>query len=164
MLLGSVTDLAWVPAENNNVQDGHWACNDSSPTSIGPTSMHPCNGQCCQSDKAKVGIQYTSNIHDATALVDVTFEVWPSCGDGLHLSWTWHRKETSLVLFSAFFPKSTSKPHRESVEKTISLVPGDILVLLADPGENHDCDGVYVHDIRVWQSVSTAKSQDIVVM
>lgn len=70
------------------------------------------------------------------------------------LSWILHQdQQRQLKLFEADFAQSTGPPHRETIQKTVQLLPGNSLLLSVRPRLNHDCDGVYIHDIRVWRSV-----------
>ena len=89
-------------------------------------------------------------------MLEVTFEVWPDCGDGLTLEWTVQQGEEMSLLYAKAFPAVPhSAPHRQTVERTVTLTPGDSMFFGVKPGANHDCDGVYVHDIKVWESKAT---------
>ena len=157
MCAGDEQALKWTPASTGVTQEGSWTCWDTSPTLISQTSLHPCasnHEQCCGRDIASVGIQYVSTFHDTAALVELTYEVWPSCGDGLYLSLNLIRQFEEVVVHSQGFVMSHEPPHRKAIEKVIAIYPGDTLLLLVDPGTNHDCDGVYVHEFRLWQSSS----------
>ena len=120
--------------------------------------MHPCafRGACCGKDSAVVGIKYVSDFWDAAALLDITFEVWPTCGDGLTLECIFVQQQTltSVKLFTKTFSPSEARPHREQIVQTVPLTPGDMLMLLVDPLQNHDCDGVYVQDMKIWRSLT----------
>lgn len=164
VLSGTEKGLTWQAAQSSITEDGKWACNNASQAFISQTTLHPCslpNHQCCQANTAAVGVRYVSNLWDRAALVEVTFEVWPTCGDGLSLLFTLTQNNTSSVLLFKVFPAlDVSPPHRETFEKVISMFPGDSLLFLVQPGANHDCDGVYVHDIKVWQSKVTQTSSN----
>ena len=148
--------LQWAPADGLLTENGKWTCSDSPLGFITQTSLHPCalpNEQCCEADAAAVGVRYVSNLWDMAALIELTFEVWPTCGDGLTLQWVLTHANTSTTLMSKEFTAAAeARPYRETVEKTLALFPGDDLLFLVSPGANHDCDGVYVHDIKIWQS------------
>lgn len=165
MLTGAEKGLTWQAAGTSKTEDGKWSCSDSSQAFISQTTLHPCsllNHQCCQANTAAVGIRYISNLWDQAALAEVTFEVWPTCGDGLALQFILTQNSTSSVLLSKTFPAlDVSPPHRETFEKTIAIFPGDSLLFLVQPGANHDCDGVYVHDIKVWQSKATQMPNNV---
>ncbi len=156
VLSGFEKGLTWQAAGTSKTEDGKWACSDSSQAFISQTTLHPCslpNRQCCQANTAAVGVRYVNNLWDDSALVEVTFEVWPTCGDGLSLKLILKQNSTSSVLLYKAFPALiSSPPHRETFEKIIAVFPGDSLLFLVQPGANHDCDGVYVHDIKLWQS------------
>lgn len=118
--------------------------------------MHPCTSVgslCCNARLSVVGLRYTSDLWDQAATVRLTFEIWPSCGDGLTLTWVLTHNQNQESLFKKTFLQSAQPPHRETVEKRVSLLPGDTLLLSVHPGLNHDCDGVYIHDMQVWQSM-----------
>ncbi|DBA72316.1 TPA: hypothetical protein ACH3X2_010559 [Trebouxia sp. C0005] len=137
-----------------------WACDTDSPASISQTSLHPCasrpveGGVCCGRKLTVVGVRYVSNIRDPSAFLDLTFEVWPTCGDGLVVEGVLVNQQNleSRKLFSKAFAPSSDPPQRETVAQTIPLLPGDSLVVLVDPLDNHDCDGVYIQDIKLWTS------------
>ena len=124
--------------------------------------MHPCislTGRCCGSNKAGVEVEHILSLADKRALLEVEFEVWPSCGDGLTLSLTHTRPMGTLTLFTKYFEASQKTPHRESLQKFIQIEPGEALRFRADPGSNQDCDGVFVQDIRLWTSRSEVDSR-----
>lgn len=156
MSAGIQKGLQWNASHEGVVESGQWICGESSPMFISQTSMHPCalpDQKCCQANKAAVGVVYVSNLWDMAASVELTFEVWPTCGDGMSVHWTLTHGNESTTLFSRQFTATAdSPPHRETIEKSIALFPGDSLMFLVNPGTNHECDGVYVHDIKVWQS------------
>ncbi len=156
VLTGGEKALTWAAAESGQTEDGKWTCRNSSQAFVSQTTLHPCalpDQQCCQADAAAVGVRYASSLWDKSALAEVTFEVWPTCGDGLSLQWILTQDGKQQQLFAkAFAASANSPPHRETVERTIPLFPGDSLLFVVQPGANHDCDGVYVHDIKVWQS------------
>ena len=156
VLAGAEKGLVWETGDTPTTEDGKWVCNDSSQAFISQTTLHPCslpNHDCCQATTAAVGVRYVSNLWDEAALVEITFEVWPTCGDGLSLHFILTQNNSSSVLFSKVFPAlDVSPPHRETFEKVLAIFPGDSLLFLVQPGANHDCDGVYVHDIKIWQS------------
>ncbi len=159
VLAGGEKGLTWQTSDTAITEDGKWACNDSSQAFISQTTLHPCslpNHGCCQATTAAVGVRYVSNLWDEAALVEITFEVWPTCGDGLSLQFILTQSNSSSILFSNVFPAvDVSPPHRETFEKVLAIFPGDSLLFLVQPGANHDCDGVYVHDIKIWQSKAT---------
>lgn len=99
-----------------------------------------------------MGVRWASNLWDEAAQLEVTFEVWPTCGDGLTLQWTHTRGNSSALLFQKHFASAQGPPHRETVSKAIALKPGDSLFFWVQPHLDHDCDGVYIHSIEVWQS------------
>lgn len=156
LLTGAEKGLTWQAGSTSKTEDGKWACSDSAHAFISQTILHPCslpNHQCCQASTAAVGIRYVSNLWDEAALVEITYEVWPTCGDGVSLHFILTQNSTSSVLLFKAFPASdVSPPHRETFEKNVAMFPGDSLLFLVQPGANHDCDGVYIHDMKVWQS------------
>lgn len=159
MTAGHEKALQWKTDDGLLTGTGRWTCNDSSSAFITRSTLHPCaleNQQCCHSGIAAVGLRYVSNIWDMAALAEVTFEVWPTCGDGVTLQWILTNSDQSTSLFFRNFTVTPeSRPHRETFEQSIALFPGDNLLFLVHPGANHDCDGVYVHDIKIWQSQSS---------
>lgn len=88
------------------------------------------------------------------ALVEITYEVWPCCGDGLRIEVILIHGSRSNMLYSRSYLVSESPPHRETVEKITPIVPGDFIMVLVHPNDDHDCDGVYIEDIKVWSSNS----------
>ncbi len=159
VLAGIASPLQWRGAPNNVTADGLWRCADGTLPFAGQTTLHPCTsskGGCCGGNKAGVEIEHTLSLADSRALLEVEFEVWPNCGDGLTLSLTHTRSAGTATLFTKYFEAPSENPHRESLQKFIQIVPGDLLRLRADPGNNQDCDGVFIQDIRLWASRADA--------
>ncbi len=156
VLTGAEKGLTWQAAGTSKTEDGKWICSDSSQAFVSQNTLHPCSlpsHQCCQANTAAVGVRYVSNLWDEAALVEVAFEVWPTCGDGLSLQLIFTQNSRSYVLLlKTFLASDVSPPHREIFQKSIAIFPGDSLTFVVQPGANHDCDGVYVHDIKIWQS------------
>lgn len=159
MRAGRETGLQWIAANTGNTKDGRWSCRGSSQGFIAHTSMHPCvseDGTCCDAASSSMGVRYISNTWDQAAQAVITFEVWPSCGDGFTLRWVVHQGFDQETIYTKTFLPSADPPYRESIEKTVPLSPGDSMVFSVHPGLNHDCDGVYIHDIQVWQSATVS--------
>ena len=154
---GNDSPLEWTAADGGLTENGKWTCSGSpNHPFIGRTAMHPCalpGQECCQGHKAAVGVRYVSNLWDMAASAELTFEVWPTCGDGLTINWILTHGNTTTTLFSKEFTAAAeSVPHRETIQLTIAVFPGDTLMFVVSAGANHDCDGVYIHDITVWAS------------
>ena len=152
---GIASPLLWRGAPNNVTADGLWRCSEGTLPFAGQTTLHPCvssKSSCCGGSKAGIELEHVLSLFDQRALLEVEFEVWPNCGDGLALSLTHTRSSGTVTLFTKHFDAPSETPHRESLQKFIQIVPGDLLRLRVDPGANQDCDGVFVQDIRLWTS------------
>ena len=108
-------------------------------------------------DTAAVGLQFVSYMWDQAALLKVTFEVWPLCGDGLAITLTLNDYNASRTLFHKSFKPSAGPAHREVIEETISIMPGTVFLFYVEPNLDHDCDGVYLQDIEIWQNRIASK-------
>ena len=51
----------------------------------------------------------------------------------------------------SFNADQQEKPQRQKVEFRFALHVGDLVDFVVHPRENHDCDGVYVVDMQLWQ-------------
>lgn len=39
---------------------------------------------------------------------------------------------------------------RKKFHAHLDLAPGDVLEVVLDPRTNHDCDGLYIADFKIW--------------
>ena len=44
----------------------------------------------------------------------------------------------------------TSRPQRQKLEVPIDIRPGDQIDFVVDPRNNHDCDGLYIVELKIW--------------
>ena len=145
--------LQWTPSESNITEHGMWTCQDRSVAAITQTTLQPCVApvnKCCHATSASPGLHYTSSLWDQSAVVTFTYEVWPACGDGVKISFIRISEGQQKILYSNTFQVTAATPQREHMELTIALLPGDQCIFLVEPGNSHDCDGVYLHELTVW--------------
>jgi hypothetical protein len=149
-LAGVDYTLGWKEARSQMLYDGHWSCGSPFPF-IKRTLLHPCSSNCCGESSLAANIEFKGYIAMPTARLELCFEVWPRCGDGLTIALTHANQTGHQTLFTRLFPPDpVGGPKREVLEYTLSLQPGDLLKLSVAPGANHDCDGVYICNLELW--------------
>lgn len=154
-LAGMMQQLTWAPASSQIVSDGTWTCEISEYPIVSQSSLHPCSsftGECCQQDVTSVGMQYTSSTHTPEVTLELDFEVWPACGDGLILTVEVVHSNTTLPVLIRKFDSGFAKAHREYSSHKISLLPSSMVRLFVHPRDSHDCDAVQIHDLKVWRT------------
>jgi hypothetical protein len=138
----------------SKLQHGVWQCrNESLPyIHLGYKMIHPCaqSNHCCGRDKAVPAIQYSVNSAHMQSSLEVVFDVFPRCGDGLSVSMLHLHKLGVEQLFNYAYKGNASSPIRETLNFKLNLLYRDTLILLVDPHQNHDCDGVHVAKLEVW--------------
>ena len=56
-----------------------------------------------------------------------------------------------VIINAAYDPVSkTSRPQRQSLEVPLDIRPGDQIDFVVDPRRNHDCDGLYIVEAKIW--------------
>ena len=53
----------------------------------------------------------------------------------------------------------TSRPQRQKLEVPINIRPGDQLDFVVDPRNNHDCDGLYIVEAKIWPPVENERTK-----
>lgn len=80
------------------------------------------------------------------------------CGDGLDFTATFHPASGGLPKELARQSQDPvpedSKTVRHRVEHQMDFVPGDQILLVVDPRQTQDCDGVYVAEFTIWPKVA----------
>lgn len=57
----------------------------------------------------------------------------------------------NVIIDAAYDPVSkTSRPRRQTIEVLIDIRPGDQIDFVVDPRHNHDCDGLYIIEAKIW--------------
>lgn len=49
-----------------------------------------------------------------------------------------------------------AKPMRTKVQKLVTLQPGDQVDVLVEPRTTHDCDGIFIVEMDVWDAKDIA--------
>lgn len=84
----------------------------------------------------------------------LSWEAFTMCGDGIDFTATFHPASggapQQLARQSHDLMPEDSKAQRHRVERQMDFVPGDRVVLIVDPRESQDCDGVYIAEFKVW--------------
>lgn len=65
------------------------------------------------------------------------------------------------ILLDAGYDKvaKTSRPQRQKLEIPIDIRPGDQIDFVVDARHNHDCDGLYIVEAKIWPP-SGSESED----
>lgn len=75
------------------------------------------------------------------------------CGDGLdfvvRLTPVGNRKP-QVLLRRGFDPDPNGQPNRQKVEWRLHIRTGDVVDFVVEPRANHDCDGLYIVDVQIW--------------
>ena len=86
----------------------------------------------------------------------MTYDAFPICGDGVDVGLTLHRdgqaRAAVAILQQAHELQRGSKPVRNRVQKKLGLLPGDQLEVVIEPRGTHDCDGIYIVELEVWEA------------
>ncbi|KAK9813475.1 hypothetical protein WJX73_001034 [Symbiochloris irregularis] len=160
--------LEFVKGASDLAQDGQWSC----PLPAGQTEgdmfpwvraqqIHPCTtGHCCYGpERAAVAVQLTSFFYAPEAKLVLSWEAFTMCGDGIDITATFRPAAggpTQELVKQSHDPVSEdSKPQRHRIEHQMDFAPGDQILLVVDPRQTQDCDGVYVAEFKIWP-----KSQD----
>ena len=53
----------------------------------------------------------------------------------------------------------TSRPQRQKLEVPINIRPGDQLDFVVDPRNNHDCDGLYIVEAKIWPPIENERTK-----
>ena len=75
-----------------------------------------------------------------------------------------HHKADSLakptvLLEASYDPVSKSaRPQRQTLEVPLDILPGDQIDFVVDPRHNHDCDGLYIIELKIWPSLEEEQS------
>lgn len=68
-------------------------------------------------------------------------------------------RQPEVIVNAGYDPVSkTSRPQRQKLEVPITFQPGDQLDLVVDPRHNHDCDGLYIVELKIWPAVESEHS------
>ena len=90
------------------------------------------------------------------AVFVLTYDAFPICGDGVEVSAALYANgelnATTWLMQQAHEPQRGSKPVRNKVQQSISLQPGDQIDILVEPRQSHDCDGIFIVELEIWQS------------
>lgn len=94
-----------------------------------------------------------SEVHVQGARLELIWEAFTVCGDGVDLHVTFHPLQGSArtLVHHGHEPVPTgSKAHLQRTEQVLDVLPGDRLDFVIDPRANQDCDGVYIAEFRLW--------------
>ncbi len=117
--------------------------------------LHPCSsfdGECCSEDVAPVGLQYSSSSNIPDAKVELSYEVWPQCGDGLVVTLIHFHGNFTQTLFATDFEPGMKKAQLQVAEYSVGLKTASTLRLVAYPRDSHDCDAVQIHSFKIWRT------------
>lgn len=153
-MAGHERDLEPTPAVGAATQEGTWTCDLVGYPSISRTTLHPCSsfiGECCRQDVTPVGLRYVSSSHTPEVHLEVTYEVWPNCGDGLVVTLEVVHSNFTEPVFTHEYEPGMKAAKRQFLEQEVLLAPSSAVRLLVHPRDNHDCDAVQLHDFKVWR-------------
>ena len=91
----------------------------------------------------------------------LAYDAFPVCGDGVDFAVDFHpakgRSRNLLKEGHDPVPKG-ARPTRKRIEVSMLISPGDVFEFVVDPRENQDCDGIYVVEAKIWQSLTGTAS------
>lgn len=64
------------------------------------------------------------------------------------------KKIPKVILEAGYDPVSKSaRPQRQTLEVPLDIRPGDQIDFIVDPRHNHDCDGLYIIEAKIWPAL-----------
>ena len=91
----------------------------------------------------------------------LAYDAFPVCGDGIDFTVDFHpaHGKSRSLLKEAYDPvPKGARPTRKRIEVSMLISPGDIFEFVVDPRENQDCDGIYIVEAKIWQSLLSTSS------
>ena len=65
----------------------------------------------------------------------------------------------TVILEAGYDPVSKSaRPQRQTIEVPLDIRPGDQIDFVVDPRHNHDCDGLYIIELKIWPALEDQRS------
>ena len=59
-------------------------------------------------------------------------------------------KPTVIIDAGYDVASKNARPERQMVEVPLDMRPGDQIDFIVDPRHNHDCDGLYIIEAKIW--------------
>ena len=91
----------------------------------------------------------------------LAYDAFPVCGDGVDFTVDFHpaKGKSRNLLKEGYDPvPKGARPSRKRIEVEMLISPGDIFEFVVDPRENQDCDGIYIVEAKIWQSLTGSAS------
>ena len=102
-----------------------------------------------------MGVQYLSTTQSPEVHIELTYEVWPVCGDGLVLTLDVVHSNATETVFRHEYEPGMEAAKQRFLESQVAVLPSSVVRLLVHPRDNHDCDAVQLHDFKVWRAQSS---------
>ena len=65
----------------------------------------------------------------------------------------------TVILEAGYDPVSKSaRPQRQTLEVPLDIRPGDEIDFVVDPRHNHDCDGLYIIELKIWPALEEQRT------